>query len=129
MFAIIYPVCTIPLLAVLFVGHFKARRANPQAYRFSLLDQGVGQFFIDLFWYLDVVGILLLIALLALILVPFTIAGGAVTQWKTAKVIAPLVIGVLCVPAFILWERWCPHPMVPFKVESLSYTWCTESAN
>ncbi|KAF4183429.1 hypothetical protein CNMCM8927_004988 [Aspergillus lentulus] len=116
MFAIIYPVCTIPLLAVLFVGHFKARRANPQAYRFSLLDQGVGQFFIDVFWYLDVVGILLLIALLALILVPFTIAGGAVTQWKTAKVIAPLVIGVLCVPAFIMWERWCPHPMVPFKL-------------
>ncbi|EAW19657.1 putative siderochrome-iron transporter Sit1 [Aspergillus fischeri NRRL 181] len=116
MFAIIYPVCTIPLLAVLFVGHFKASRANPQAYRFSLLDQGVGRFFIDLFWYLDVVGILLLIALLALILVPFTIAGGAVTQWKTAKVIAPLVIGVLCVPAFIMWERWCPHPMVPFKL-------------
>lgn len=57
MFAIIYPVCTIPLLAVLFVGHLKARRANPQAYKFSLLDQGVGQFFIDLFWYLDVVGI------------------------------------------------------------------------
>ncbi|EAL86866.1 ferrioxamine B transporter [Aspergillus fumigatus] len=116
MFAIIYPVCTIPLLAVLFVGHLKARRANPQAYKFSLLDQGVGQFFIDLFWYLDVVGILLLIAILALILVPFTIAGGAVTQWKTAKVIAPLVIGVLCVPAFIVWERWCPHPMVPFKL-------------
>lgn len=128
MFAIIYPVCTIPLLAVLFVGHLKARRANPQAYKFSLLDQGVGQFFIDLFWYLDVVGILLLIAILALILVPFTIAGGAVTQWKTAKVIAPLVIGVLCVPAFIVWERWCPHPMVPFKVESFP-TWCAESTD
>ncbi|KAF7125351.1 hypothetical protein CNMCM5793_001529 [Aspergillus hiratsukae] len=116
MFAIIYPVCTIPLLVVLIIGHFRASRSNPEAYRFALLDQGLGQFVIDLFWYLDVVGILLLIAFLALILVPFTIAGGAQTQWKTAKVIAPLVIGVLCIPAFIMWERWCPHPMVPFKL-------------
>ena len=70
----------------------------------------------SLFWQLDVVGVVLLIAVFALILVPLTIAGGVKTEWKTAHVIAPLVVGVLCIPVFILWEKNCRHPMVPFKV-------------
>jgi SIT family siderophore-iron:H+ symporter-like MFS transporter len=70
----------------------------------------------SLFWQLDVVGVILLIAVFALILVPLTIAGGVKTEWKTAHVIAPLVVGVLCIPVFILWEKKCRHPMVPFKV-------------
>ena len=68
------------------------------------------------FWYLDVVGVVLMIACLALILVPFTIAHGEKTQWKTGKIIAPLVVGVCCIPAWIIWERKCKHPMVPFRV-------------
>jgi SIT family siderophore-iron:H+ symporter-like MFS transporter len=68
-----------------------------------------------------VVGVLLLIALLALILVPFTIAGASAEQWKTAKVIAPIVIGLLLVPAWIFWERYSKHPMVPFHVGAPSH--------
>ncbi|EAW12017.1 putative siderochrome-iron transporter Sit1 [Aspergillus clavatus NRRL 1] len=116
MFAIIYPVCTIPLIITLFVGHYKAKKSHPDAYKTSRTRLGYAQLARDLFWQLDVVGILLLIAFLALILVPFTIAGGITAQWKTAKIIAPLVIGVLCVPAWIYWERTCKHPMVPFRL-------------
>ncbi|KAI4679711.1 uncharacterized protein J4E84_008234 [Alternaria hordeiaustralica] len=47
---------------------------------------------------------------------PFTIAGGAQSQWGTAKVIAPLIIGFMCLPAFVLWERRAPHPMLPFHL-------------
>lgn len=62
-----------------------------------------------------------MIGIFAMILVPFTLAGGFEAQWKTAKVIAPLVIGVLLIPVWIVWERKCQHPMVPFRVSSRSY--------
>ncbi|GAB1215575.1 hypothetical protein ATERTT37_004766 [Aspergillus terreus] len=112
-------VCALPLLGTLLFGHFKAKRNSPEAYLSSLPKVGALQFANELFWYLDVVGVLLLIALLALILVPFTIAGASAEQWKTAKVIAPIVIGLLLVPAWIFWERYSKHPMVPFHGEYL----------
>ncbi|KAK2813651.1 hypothetical protein FQN50_000049 [Emmonsiellopsis sp. PD_5] len=77
---------------------------------------GARQLSVALFWQLDVIGVILLIAVFALILVPFTLAGGIKTQWETAKVIAPLVIGVLCIPAWIYWEKTCKHPMIPFRL-------------
>jgi MFS transporter, SIT family, siderophore-iron:H+ symporter len=69
-----------------------------------------------LFLQLAVIGIILLIVVFALILVPFTITGGVATQWKKAKAIAPLVIGILYVPVWIIWESNCKHPMLPFRV-------------
>ncbi|KAF5855245.1 Siderophore transporter [Aspergillus alliaceus] len=117
MFAIIFPVCTLPLFATLLVGHRNAKKANPEAYRHPIQLLGWQKFTRELFWYLDVVGILLLIAVLALILVPFTIAGSTAEQWKTAKVLAPLIIGLFCLPAFIIWERsYARYPMVPFRL-------------
>ncbi|KAF7588761.1 Siderophore transporter [Aspergillus hancockii] len=117
MFAIIFPVCTIPLFATLFIGHRKAKKASTEAYRLPIQTLGWRLFTRELFWYLDVVGILLLIAVLALILVPFTIAGASAEQWTTAKVLAPLIIGLFCVPAFVIWERsYSRYPMVPFKL-------------
>jgi SIT family siderophore-iron:H+ symporter-like MFS transporter len=94
-----------------------------------------------LFWQLDVPGIILLIAVFGCILTvsplpqdsttsppsnnwkPFTIAGGVSSQWTTAKVIAPLVIGILCVPVFIIWERRAPHPMLPFHLLADRAVW------
>lgn len=110
-------VCTIPLFATLLVGHRKAKKANAETYQHPIRLLGVGKFAKELFWYLDVVGILLLIAFLALILVPFTIAGATAEQWKTAKILAPLIIGLICLPLFVIWERsYARYPMVPFKV-------------
>jgi hypothetical protein len=80
---------------------------------------GKSQLAVELFWHLDIVGNILLIAMLACILVPFTLAGGVTQQWKTAKVIAPLVIGVLLIPVWIFWERTCKHPMLPFNVSQI----------
>lgn len=79
-----------------------------------------------IFWQLDVIGIVLLIAVFALILVPFTIAGGASEQWTKGKVIAPLVIGLFCIPIWIWWETKAPYPMLPFTASySLRYAFCT----
>ncbi|KAF2814399.1 MFS general substrate transporter [Mytilinidion resinicola] len=117
MWAIIYPVSAIPLIAALWIAHRRAKRSNDlDNYRTPYQMLGFKRLSVSLFWQLDVIGIILLIAVLALILVPLTIAGGYSTKWQTAHVIAPLVIGILCIPAFVCWERWSPHPLVPFRL-------------
>jgi len=116
MFAIIYPVCALPLITVLLIVQYRAKKSGQlESYKSSLQLLGGRRLFMELFWHLDVVGIILMIAMFACILVPFTIAGGITAQWKTAKVVTPLVIGVLLVPIWVYWEKTCQRPMLPFK--------------
>ncbi|KAL3457410.1 major facilitator superfamily domain-containing protein [Aspergillus heterothallicus] len=114
MFSIIFPVCSIPLFLTLAYGHRKAKKVTSYPSLISVF--GTKRFLIEIFWRMDILGIILLIAVFALILVPFTIAGSSTDQWKQAKIIAPLVIGVVCIPAWIYWEKTCKHPMIPFKL-------------
>lgn len=117
MFAIIYPVSALPLITVLFIVHRRAKASGQlESYKSSMELIGGRRLAVELFWHLDVIGIILLIAMLACILVPFTLAGGVTAQWKTAKVIAPLVIGILLIPVWAYWEKTCKHPMLPFRV-------------
>ncbi|KAJ5400288.1 hypothetical protein N7465_010777 [Penicillium sp. CMV-2018d] len=117
MFAIIYPVCALPLITVLFIVQRRARKTGAlESYKSSMQLLGKRQLAVELFAHLDIVGNILLIAMMACILVPFTLAGGVTSQWKTAKVIAPLVIGVLLIPVWIFWEKTCQYPMLPFKL-------------
>lgn len=117
MWAIIYPVCSLPLMISLYVVGHKARRNGAlDKYKTPYELLGARRLIVELFWQLDVLGIILLIAVFALILVPFTIAGGYSEEWSTAHVIAPLVVGFLCIPAFIYCELKSPHPMVPFHL-------------
>lgn len=71
----------------------------------------------SLFWQLDVVGLILLSAVLCLILIPLTIAGGFGARWGHADVITMLVIGFVLIPVFAIWEiRFARHPAVPFHL-------------
>ncbi|KAK3081868.1 ferrioxamine B transporter [Coniosporium uncinatum] len=104
-------------MIALYIPHRRAKRAGALAnFQTPYQRYGPAKLMVALFWQLDIIGIILLIAVFALILVPFTIAGGVSQQWGTAKVIAPLVIGILCIPVWIFWERTCKHPMVPFHL-------------
>ncbi|KAI3005470.1 hypothetical protein CBS147345_7541 [Aspergillus niger] len=117
MFAIIYPICTLPLLMVLYIVYHRAKKDGTVDHiASSFRTLGVRRLAIELFWQLDVIGIILMIAFLAMILVPLTIAGGLDSQWKKARIIVPLVLGLCCIPAWVVWERACKHPMVPFKL-------------
>ncbi|EPS29235.1 Siderophore iron transporter 1 [Penicillium oxalicum] len=116
MFGIIYPVCALPLIAVLLRVQSRAKRAGVLgSYLTPFQRLGAKQLAVELVMQLDVVGIILMIGVFACILVPFTLAGGVTAQWKTAKVIAPLVIGVLLIPVWVYWEKTCKYPMLPFK--------------
>jgi SIT family siderophore-iron:H+ symporter-like MFS transporter len=117
MWCIIYTACSLPLIISLWwVGHKAKRSGALDNYKTPYQLYGPKRLLQALFWQLDVIGIILLICVFGLILVPFTIAGGEVSKWGTAKVIAPLVIGIICVPVWIIWEKKSPHPMVPFHL-------------
>ncbi|KAF8583734.1 MFS general substrate transporter [Ramaria rubella] len=55
---------------------------------------------------LDVVGVTTLCA--ALLLFVFAVTSGSTDGWGTGRVIAPLIISILLVPAFLLWEARLP---------------------
>lgn len=117
MWAIIYPVMALPLLFSLMAASRRAKKSGDLAgYQTPYQQYGLKKTLIGLFWQLDVVGIILMIAMFALILVPFTLAGGESATWGTAHIIAPLVVGILLIPCFIIYERWAPHPLVPFHL-------------
>ncbi|ROT43000.1 MFS general substrate transporter [Sodiomyces alkalinus F11] len=115
MWCIIYPACALPLIVALSIV---ARRARQR----GLLDKHKTPFqalgwrkgWVDLFWRLDVIGIVLVIAMFALILVPMTIAGGFESQWSRPHVIAPLVVGICVIPVFFWWQTRSPHALVPY---------------
>lgn len=119
MWGIIFPVCCIPLFFALIDGERRAKkRGLLEGIPSPLKTLGRGSLWIDFFWQIDLVGILLLAGLLSFILVPLTLAGGTTSIWGTANIIAPLVIGiVIFIPAFVIWElRGARHPLVPFRI-------------
>ncbi|KAJ5482526.1 hypothetical protein N7475_001338 [Penicillium sp. IBT 31633x] len=117
MWAIIYPVAALPLVISLWTVIRRIKKQGSlERYDTPLQVLGPKGFVVGLFWMLDVVGIILLIAILALFLAPLTIAGGTQSQWKSAHIIAPLVISVLCIPVFVYWELRAPRPLIQMKL-------------
>lgn len=120
MWAIILPVTALPLIICMYHMQWRARKSGDmQVLDMELTDRrrlGTKAFLLDIFWKLDPVGVLLLVAVLALILTPLTIAGGTTSTWSEARIIAPICIGVACIPVLIFWERYTQYPILPFHL-------------
>lgn len=120
MWALILPVVSLPLIFNLWYGGYKAKKRGVLVgldAPFKHLTWA--QMFVQLFWMLDVIGVILLIAVFALLLVPLTLAGGTSSTketWKQAHIIAPLVVGFCTIPFFVIWELKAKHPVVPFRI-------------
>ncbi|WVR08388.1 hypothetical protein IAU60_005443 [Kwoniella sp. DSM 27419] len=119
MWAIIFPVTTIPLLVSLLHAQYRAKQKGllvniPSPFK-AIVTPALWS---EIFWQIDIIGLLLLAATFALILLPLTLAGGVRSVWGTARVIAPLVVGfVVALPGFIIWElKIAKHPAVPFRL-------------
>lgn len=67
---------------------------------------------------LDFIGLLLSCVTFGCILVPFTLAGGLQTQWRSAHIIVPEVIGwVVALPLYLIWEiRFAKNPLTPWDL-------------
>ena len=119
MWAIIYPVCALPLILAMAWVIRKAEKAGSLKDLKTPYQQYGGLALMKvLFWQLDVIGIVLVTSALGFILTPLTLAGGKVSMadWVQAKIIAPIIVGGLSIPAFIWWETKAPYPMLPFHV-------------
>lgn len=117
MWAIIYPICSIPLIIGLLIPAHRAKRSGAlAAYKTPYQQNGFAKTLVTLFWQLDVIGVILMIAVFALILAPLTLAGGSKDTWGTAHIIAPIVIGIVLVPVFVFQQRYAPHPLIPFQL-------------
>ncbi|CAG7930650.1 unnamed protein product [Penicillium olsonii] len=103
------PVCTVML--------FMERRATKNG---NLTKERSGrswwQTIVHYIIEFDVIGIILVTAAFALILIPFNIASYAPKGWASGYIIAMEVLGVFCVPAFYVWERYySPVQFLPWK--------------
>ncbi|KAK2811126.1 hypothetical protein FQN50_002462 [Emmonsiellopsis sp. PD_5] len=111
---IILPTAFLPLALALLLNQRKAKRLHllkPRPWK--------GRSFASIIkksWYdLDVFGLLLLSAGVALILIPLTLAANAKGTWKNTSIIAMIVVGCACLIVFPLWEcskRLAPHPLL-----------------
>lgn len=119
MWAYIFPLATVPLIGCFVHMRFMAVRTPEWK---LIIDEEKEKkksrnFFTDLFWSLDIVGILFIICVFGFILVPFTLAGGVKTTWQKGSTIAPLVIGFVLIPFFVYWEaKVARFPLFPVQL-------------
>lgn len=102
--AIILPICFIPLFISLFMNQRRAKRLGYDLGH-SFRGQKAVQVVKNLWFDLDVFGLLLLAAAISLILLPLTLAPNANGQWRNASMIAMIVIGVVILIFFPFWEN------------------------
>lgn len=116
MWAIIYPIASLPLLTFLYTVERRAKKI--EAFRPEPRHHSPKKWFnSDLLEQLDMVGLITLIAAFSLVLAPLTAAGGRVSHWGNWQVIVPLTLGLFLVPLFVLWEkRGAKNPLVPFHL-------------
>lgn len=104
MWAIILPVCFIPLAASLFMNQRRAKQMGievPSPFHGRTVVQNLKNMWFDL----DTFGLLLFAAAISLILLPLTLAPNAQNGWRNSSMIAMLVIGGVCLLLFPFWER------------------------
>ncbi|CAK7275270.1 ferrioxamine B transporter [Sporothrix epigloea] len=128
MWAIVVPMTSLPIFVTIYIiGHRAKKQSVIYAEQVRAQTQAVRRspwrFAVEIFWMVDVIGVFLMVALLALTLVPFTLAGGIEKKWHQAHIVAPLVIGFVLIPVFVLWELRAPKPLIPFELLKQRVVW------
>ncbi|CAK7213184.1 hypothetical protein SCUCBS95973_001714 [Sporothrix curviconia] len=94
-----------------------ARRLTHKSSFSSIKDPRAYSTFRQLLIDLDTVGILILSASMALVLLPLTLAEKANGGWSNPYILSSIVVGLLLlVFVFPAWEArpdWAPHPLIP----------------
>ncbi|CCE65590.1 hypothetical protein TPHA_0M00120 [Tetrapisispora phaffii CBS 4417] len=122
MWAFILPLSAIPLgCCLLHMRYLAKKNAGDRLLKEASLIGTLGwkKFIVEiLFWRLDFIGLLMLCVTFGCILIPFTLAGGLQSEWQTAHIIVPEVIGwCLALPLFLLWEiKFSRHPLTPWAL-------------
>ena len=118
LWTIVLPVAFLPLALSLLLNMRKAARLGllpPSPWKGNSIAASAK----SLWHELDVMGLLLLSAAISLILIPCTLAATAKGGWDNASIIAMLVVGIICLLAFPLWEsssRLARHPFLSLRL-------------
>lgn len=111
--AIVYPVVTLPLFGLFYFNQKKAEKRGLISKTPSgrTLGQSVWHYLIEF----DVVGILLIAGGLALFLLGFALYSYQADTWRSPMIICFLIFGGLLVIAFVFWERFfAPVTFIPW---------------
>ncbi|KAG8906768.1 hypothetical protein FRC01_007900 [Tulasnella sp. 417] len=111
MFAILIPAALSPLILTLFwAEHAAYKRGYLERERSVPFGEKVKRAIIDI----DVLGLLLLSAGVALLLLPLTLANNAKGRWHNPSMIAMIVLGPIFLIAFGIYEwKFSPKPLAP----------------
>ncbi|WWD08400.1 hypothetical protein V865_006512 [Kwoniella europaea PYCC6329] len=124
MFCILIPPITTPIIITLWRGTRPERAIRQQLKQIkrerAAQTSLVQRFWADakdIFWKLDVIGLVLFVVGIGLFLVTLTLANSRFNKWSDAHTIAQLVVGVVISVGFVAWERWfAPIPLLPFAL-------------
>ncbi|KAN0090165.1 hypothetical protein V8E51_018744 [Hyaloscypha variabilis] len=112
-FAIITPIITLPLLFILYQNQREGLKEG------LLVKERSGRSFWQSvnfhFWEFDVIGLLLVSAGFVLFLLPFSLETYQSKGWGSGMIITMLVIGILCLIAFVFYEKFLSRrSFIPF---------------
>ncbi|KAF4460949.1 major facilitator [Fusarium albosuccineum] len=122
MWAVILPFCATPLIATLYILQRRARKNGYRregAWDAADKSQPLSKRIINLVWVdLDIMGALLLVIGLGLALIPLSLTGAKRSdRWDDGGYIAMLVIGVVVVAVFFVWDaKFAKVPFLPFRM-------------
>lgn len=117
-FAIIVPVLCAPFVVLLMVNSFKAKRQGVIA-KGNQEKRSPWQSIMYYGRQFDAVGLLLLTAGLAFLLLPFNLWAFQPKGWESPLVICLLVFGIILMIVFALWERFfAPVQFIPYSLLS-----------
>ncbi|KWU46655.1 putative siderochrome-iron transporter [Rhodotorula sp. JG-1b] len=118
MWCIIVPICATPILLTLGIGMRKTKAQHIEdRTEQRIAKQPLKKRALAIFWQLDIIGLLLLVAGFGMLLTIVTIANGKGSHWSDPHSIALLTCGGFFVICFILWERFgARHPLIPFSL-------------
>jgi MFS family permease len=118
MWAVILPVAFLPLALSLCLNGRKAKKLGLAVtkHRHGLFTIQIAR---TLFFDLDVVGMLLLSAGLALVLIPLTLVSRTPNGWHDQGFLTMVALGVAMLVVLPFWEsrpHLAPHPLLPIKL-------------
>ncbi|OJD14060.1 hypothetical protein AJ78_05566 [Emergomyces pasteurianus Ep9510] len=121
MWALILPVCAIPLISIILIYENRAKRQYKVGT--SVLSDSKNSYAVRVgrfLWHdLDILGAILLVAGFSLVLVPISLTGSASTAdgWGKPSFIAMIVVGVVALIAFGVWDgKFAAYPFVPYRL-------------
>ena len=115
-FAILLPVCAMPLIFILW---FNQRKAHKQGLVVSYTWNSHNPLLLikQLCIELDIIGILLLCSGFSLVLIPLNVASDLTLGWHSPVILACMAGGGLCCLLLILWEMFgATYPVIPLRL-------------